>query len=259
MAARRRPSSRRRRGRRGGSFGILYKLLSILVICCAVVAALTLFFRIDTVEVTGEQHYTADEIITATGVRSGDNLFLMNKYDIAQSIVKKLPYIEEIRIKRQLPDTLVVEVKECSTPLAVVQDGFAWFISPTGKIVDQKEEKDVGVTGVIDGCELLAPSVGSSLALATEYATQQTSLLNLLAALNEAGLLDQVGAIHLGDLSILSMEYMNRFTVEMPYGADYQRLLLILQFAIGKLESNEKGTIRLSLNREYGAIFTPKA
>ena len=49
--ARRRKSNRRRRG----SFGFLYKLLSVLVICGAIVAALTLFFRVDTV-VISTQH-----------------------------------------------------------------------------------------------------------------------------------------------------------------------------------------------------------
>ena len=57
--ARRRKSNRRRRR---GSFGFLYKLLSTLAICAVVVAALTLFFRVDTIEVTGNSRYTAQEI-----------------------------------------------------------------------------------------------------------------------------------------------------------------------------------------------------
>ena len=49
--ARRRHSNRRRRR---GNFGFLYKLLSVLVICGAVVAALTLFFRVDTIGSPGQ-------------------------------------------------------------------------------------------------------------------------------------------------------------------------------------------------------------
>ena len=64
-----------------------------------------------------------------------------------------------------------------------MQDGSAWLISPGGKIVEQKSAAEVGDSGIIDGCKLLAPSVGTPLALATEYADQQTSLLELLAAL----------------------------------------------------------------------------
>ena len=75
--ARRRHSNRRRRR---GNFGFLYKLLSVLVICGAVVTALTLFFRVDTIRVTGTERYTEDEVIGASGIQLGDNLFLLNKY-----------------------------------------------------------------------------------------------------------------------------------------------------------------------------------
>ena len=87
--------------------------------------------------------------------------------------------------------------------------------------------------GVIQGCELLAPSVGGKMALATEYATQQTSLLSLMEALEEEGMLDQVDAIHLDDLSFIAMDYGGRFTVKLSYNADYayklKRLSLILE------------------------------
>ena len=66
--ARRRGSARRRR--RGGS-GFLYKLLSVFLICGCLVAAITLFFRVDTVIITGEQRYTEAEIRQASGVEDG--------------------------------------------------------------------------------------------------------------------------------------------------------------------------------------------
>ena len=216
--ARRRHSNRRRRR---GNFGFLYKLLSVLVICAAVVMALTLFFRVDTIEVTGTERYTEKDVIEASGIQLGDNLFLLNKYEAARSIAEQLPYIdiEDIRIRRELPDTLLIDVAECGTPLAV-----------------------------IDGCELLAPSVGTDIALSTEFANQQTSLLALLAALDAAGLTDRVDAIHLDDLSRLTMDYAGRFSVEMEYNADYDRMLQILEAGISKLESNQTGSIRLDLN-----------
>ena len=253
--ARRRKSNRRRRR---GSLGFLYKLLSTLAICAVVVAALTLFFRVDTIEVTGMERYTAQEVIDASGVASGDNLFLLNKYSVDQDIKAALPYIEELRINRRLPDTLVIQVQECGIPLAVVQDGSAWLVSPKGKIVGQEEASAAEGYGVIDGCQLLAPSVGTSLALATEYANQQQSLLNLLAALEEAGLMDQVDAIHLSDLAVLRMDYAGRFVVELPYGADYDYKLrsLVASLEIDAIQSNQTGTIQLT--RDDGKVnFIP--
>ena len=85
--ARRRGSARRRR--RGGS-GFLYKLLSVLLICGCLVAAVTLFFRVDTVVITGEKRYTEAEIREASGVADGDNLFLLNKYQVIRNIADAL-------------------------------------------------------------------------------------------------------------------------------------------------------------------------
>ena len=253
MARRRHSNHRRRRG----NFGFLYKLLSVLVICGAVVAALTLFFRVDTIQVTGNDRYM-EEVIQASGIQLGDNLFLLNKYEAARSIAEQLPYIdiEDIWIRRELPDTLLIDVAECGTPLAMIQDGSAWLVSPKGKIVEQLPAAQAGDYAVIDGCELLAPSVGTDIALATEFANQQTSLLDLLAALDEAGLTDQVDAIHLGDLSQLTMEYAGRFTVEMAYGADYGLALRILEGAVSQLETNQKGTLRLDPSSTYQVLFT---
>lgn len=242
MAKRRHSNRRHRRG----SFGFLYKVLSMLVICAAIIAALTLFFRVDTIIVTGQQRYTEEEVTEATGVVQGDNLFLLNKYAVANEIIAKLPYIEEIRINRKLPDTLLVEVRECGEPLAIVQDGVAWLVSPNGKIVEQAETTAAEGRITVDGCQLLAPTVGTPFALATEYALQQQSLLELLDALESAGMLAEVEGISLEDLSILTMDYGQRFRVEMPYGADYPRKLRALQAVIDNLETNQTGIVQLT-------------
>lgn len=242
--ARRRHSNRRHRG----GFGVLYKLLSTLAICVVIVAALTLFFRVETIAVTGEGRYTEAEVAAATGVEQGDNLFLLNKQEVVSNLQSALPYVEDTRINKKLPDTLVVEiVRECRTPLAVVQEGSAWLVSSRGKIVEQLTAAKASDYGVIDGCNLLAPSVGTQIALATEYASQQSSLLELLRALEDAEMLDQVDAIHLGDASVLTMDYAGRFTVQMPYGADYALKLKALRLSLEKdvIQENMTGTFDL--------------
>lgn len=254
--ARRRHSNRRRK--RGNS-GFLYKLLSVLVICGAVVAALTLFFRVDRIVVSGAERYSEDDVIRASGIGNGDNLFLLNKYDAARNIADALPYIdiEDIWIRRDLPDTLLIDVEECDTVLAVIQGGSAWLVSPRGRIVDQVPASRAADVGVIDGCELLAPSVGTDIAMATELADRQESLLALLAALDEAGTMDRADAVHIGGADCLTMDYMGRFRVEMAYGADYPRMLRILDGAASQLESNQTGTITLDPDSQWEALFTP--
>lgn len=248
--ARRRHSNRRRRG----SFSFLYKLLSTLVICACLITAMTLFFRVDTIVVVGAERYSDQEIIDATGIRSGDNLLLFNKNSVARIIASALPYIETTHFEKKLPDTLLIEVTECGRPLALVQDGYAWLISPKGKIVDQLSAAEAEDYGVISGCQLLAPTVGTTIALATEYAAQQSSLLSLLAALESEGMLDQVDAIRLDDLSILSMDYAGRFTVQMTYGADYVYKLRFLAATLEKEEIQDNMTGTFDMRGDDGRV-----
>ena len=245
--ARRRGSARRRR--RGGS-GFLYKLLSVFLICGCLVAAITLFFRVDTVVITGEKRYTEAEIRQASGVEDGDNLFLLNKYQVIRNIAEALPYIEieNTHIQRKLPDTLLIQVQECGDPLAWTQDGTVWLMSPAGKIVEQTDTAAGHPT--VDGCELLAPSLGGDVSFALELQNRQESLFALLTALESAELTGDVRAIHLGDPTVLSMDYTESFTVEMPYGADYPRLLRYLTLVIEELETNLTGVIDLTRDGE---------
>ena len=217
--ARRRGSARRRRR---GSGGFLYKLLSVLLICGCLVAAITLFFQVDTVVITGEKRYTEAEIREASGVEDGDNLFLLNKYQVIRNIADALPYIEieNTTIQRKLPDTLLIQVRECGDPLAWEQDGIVWLVSPAGKIVEQKTSTAGYPT--IDGCRLLAPSV----------LTVQ------------------------GDLAYISMDYMDRFTVKLDYDADFANKLQLLDLSInsGKIQDNMTGTFDMRY-RADGRIY----
>ena len=236
------------RGRRGRRFGVLYKLLTLVVVCAAAVLALTLFFKVESVEVTGNSRYSAQEIQDACGVQLGDNLYLLSKPDMVQRLHQRLPYIDEVRITRSLPNTLRVQVTEFTTVYAVEQEGTVWLLTSGGKIVETAAER--GDTPLIDGCELLAPSLGGDVSFALELQNRQESLFALLTALESAELTEGVRAIHLGDPTVLSMDYTERFTVEMPYGADYPRLLRYLTLVIEELETNLTGVIDLTRDGE---------
>ena len=236
------------RGRRGRRFGVLYKLLTLVVVCAAAVLALTLFFKVESVEVTGNSRYSAQEIQDACGVQLGDNLYLLSKPDMVQRLHQRLPYIDEVRITRSLPNTLRVQVTEFTTVYAVEQEGTVWLLTSGGKIVETAAER--GDTPLIDGCELLAPSLSGDVSFALELQNRQESLFALLTALESAELTEGVRAIHLGDPTVLTMDYTERFTVEMPYGADYPRLLRYLTLVIEELETNLTGVIDLTRDGE---------
>ena len=73
-------------------------------------------------------------------MEDGDNLFLLNKYQVIRNIAEALPYIEieNTRIQRKLPTPAGSRCRKAHDPLAWTQDGTVWLMSPAGKIVSRR-------------------------------------------------------------------------------------------------------------------------
>jgi len=252
MAKRRRYNHKRRRG----SFSFLYKLLAFVLICTAIALALTLFFRIRTIQVSGNDRYTREEIIAAAEVKEGDNLFLMNKYNAAERIRKALPYIETVQFRRMLPDGLSIVVTECADPAAVVQDGKAYLLCDTGNIVDEMAASAARGRMQVKGLTLTGPAVGTQAQAAEGQELTLERLLELMKALDSRGMTGDVSQLDMSDASQLTLRYLDRFDVYFPWDADYGYKLDYLLAVVEKLEVNEKGIINMM--QEGKARFIPE-
>ena len=102
----------RRRRRSRGRFGPLFKLLCLLAVIVALTLGATVFFQVETVVVSGNSRYTQGEVVEASGIQIGDNLYRLNKIQISQQLLQTLPYLETVSIRRSLPSTLVIQVTE---------------------------------------------------------------------------------------------------------------------------------------------------
>ncbi|SMC41478.1 cell division protein FtsQ/DivIB [Papillibacter cinnamivorans] len=242
-------SSRRRRSRRKSGF--LYKLLSAAIICAALIMAMIVFFKAENIQVSGNQKYTGEEIIEAAGVAVGDNLFLINKFTMANQILKKLPYIDEVRINRTLPDTLTIEVTEC-TPLAVIaQDSKYWLIDKNGKLLENISQAAAESFIQITGATLLAPSEGTIIAFSEEDRDKKAQLSALLTALSDKGAAGDTQSIAFDGSSEFRIGYLERFTVRISVSADFEYKVEYLLKVVEQLTDYDQGTIDLTGDAAY--------
>ncbi|MBQ7682275.1 MAG: FtsQ-type POTRA domain-containing protein [Oscillibacter sp.] len=228
--------------------GYLSRAVSSLIVVVTVFAALIMFFRVKIVNITGAHRYSDAEILSVAGISDGQNMFLMNKYRMADKLIRELTYLEDVHISRDLPDTLIIDLKECVIPLAVAQDAACWLVSPSGKIVDRLDISAADQYAQITGCPILSPSVGTQIALPSDYLPQQRSLVQLLTALDTAQMLDDVDGIRLDNHSCILVDYGGRFTVKFPLDANYRFKLHALEVYINgeKIQDNMTGTFDLT-------------
>lgn len=215
---------RRRRGRFSG----LYKLLSVFLVTAAVIVACVVFFRVNRVTVTGNSRYTAEEIVAASRIATGDNLIALPKGQIANRILVGLPYVRAVSIDRVLPDGVLLTVEEHLAAAAVSDGKSWWYISSQGKLLEQS-----GKTGPlrIKGITAVTPAPGESLSVSEGEQARLSYALGLLDILEERGILADCSALDCSVTGQLRLCYLN-FVVKMPTTGDFSYILRCLESAL---------------------------
>lgn len=115
-----------------------YVIITVLIVLIAgLILSRTLFFNISKVVFESDTPYTQEEIMAATKISLGDNMFSMNLGKRAENLAKNLPYVEEAKFVRKLPTTLKIVVK-APTPFINIQtaDGLFYIVSDKGKVLE---------------------------------------------------------------------------------------------------------------------------
>lgn len=231
---------------RRGRFGPLAKLLSVLAVAAAVAVACVVFFRVNQIEVVGNQRYSAGEIIDASGIRIGDNLIMLPRSRVVASILTELPYVEAVTPQRVLPDGVILRVRERSAAASVDSGEGRWLISSQGKLLEQ--EGDGAQAMRITGLTALAPYAGGELGVAEEEQATLDYVLELLAALEENGMLEGCTSLDCTGPADMMLEY-SIYHVRLPRGGDYGYLIELLQAALNdeRMPKDTPGTADLTV------------
>ena len=246
MAARRNRRGRRNRGRFGG----LYKLLSAVLILAAIVLGCVVFFRVNTVEVTGDFPYPAEEVVAASGVETGDNLFGLNKYLISSRIYTQLPYIDTVNIIRRYPDTLVIHVTAGAPAAWIESGGRYWLVDSRGKLLESGDEDLAAGRARILGLEAVNPAVGSLLTAPAEQQEKLDRLTAFLAAIQARQMTGSLtGFIDLTAEHELRFGYGDNLTVLFPMNGDFTESTYYLQQTLWTMDEEgipRNGTLDLT-------------
>ena len=283
----------RRRRRSRGRFGPLFKLLCLLAVIVALTLGATVFFQVETVVVSGNSRYTQEEVVEASGIQIGDNLYRLNKIQISQQLLQTLPYLETVSIRRSLPSTLVIQVTEWQAVARVeapdsssLQDlaqssgetepadgeGDAaeadttqvqvadqpWLISVGGKLLETAGTDSGGIS--VTGLTPIMPREGTLLSVPQAEQSKLDALLSLLARLEELEMLPQVKSIQLQDTQVV-MHYMEeRFTVKMLLNADFRYKLNALRDSVVETEKKLGEGIRgtFDMTQDEVIVYTPE-
>ncbi|MFO1463962.1 MAG: FtsQ-type POTRA domain-containing protein [bacterium] len=175
------------------------RLLGGILLGCAAIAGLFYgggkvltrfdFFALQKIVVTGAPKSLSEaEIIQRSGVQLGTNLFKINMKDV-QFRLQQHPYFKFVSVQRQIPHTLVLEIRE-HLPEFVLNTGRLYYVDREGEIfkdiTDSEDSRDLPVLSGFTDESILTDPQGSRQAM--RAAAELQSLFKAASFAEQLGL-----------------------------------------------------------------------
>jgi cell division protein FtsQ len=207
---------------------LILRLATVVAVVIAVVLALSIFFKVEKIEISGCDKYTAYQIQQASGIEEGSQLLTFSRARAASKILAQLPYVKTVRISISLPDTVKIEIAESVVSYVIPdQDGDLWLMDCNGKILEQTQE--AGDLPVISGVTVSDPVSGEQ-AVAFEDGTESTDVSgNVIPVTVTAGKRLETALSVAQNLEannilgqVVSIDVTNVFDIVLWYGSTYK-------------------------------------
>jgi len=153
---------------------VLAVTLAILGIGIAVVAIGTVslwlygkavtsdFFTTRHIDVAGNVRLTRDMVLQYGGLSEGDNSLGVSIADVERNL-RGTPWVEEVSVKRLLPDRFVIKLKERMPSFWVRKEGMLYYANEKGEVIAPVESKNflsLPTLQIMPGAEDAMPFLG---------------------------------------------------------------------------------------------------
>lgn len=258
----------------------LLRLITVVAIVLALVFGMSIFFKVKTVNVSGTEKYTPWEVMQASGIQEGENLLGISRAKISSLVEDNLPYIKQVRVGIQLPDTVNIEVVELDVVYsAQASDGSWWLIRADGVVVDRTNEADAAGCTVIYGVQLADPQIGEmaqawnpppeettedgqTVPVTVDNAQRLETALTIAQYLEENGMIGVANSIRVEELMNLEFWYKDRYQVQLGDSTRLAFKISSVKSAIDAMGQYQSGMLDASFTMEIEGrkdqvIYTP--
>ncbi|MBQ7453599.1 MAG: FtsQ-type POTRA domain-containing protein [Selenomonadaceae bacterium] len=206
--------------KRRRNFGRVFKGLIFLVVSATVLGVFVYMpiFTLNEIRLTGAKYLTQEDIMKIGNIYMGEQLFRLET-DVVQSRLSKDLRIEEVTVRRHLPHTLEIKIKE-RLPIATIKCDYGYLdLDHSGTVLDSYKNLKTMPIPMITGATVRDLYIGDEV----EDETVKKILL-FLQKLNESTL------NQLSEIAVVEENYI------VMYTATDQSV----QIRIGKLERLEE-------------------
>ncbi len=255
----------------------LVQMLTVLAVVVAFVMALSVYFKVDTITVTGADVYSPWAIREASGISEGDNLLTFSHARAGAQIKANLPYVNTVRFGIKLPGTVNIIVDEAEVVYAIKDTNSQWWLmNSAGRVVEQINDGRAANYTQVLGVALESPAVNLQ-AVAAEAAPAETTAegeivpvtvtgalrlntaMQILRALESNDIVGEAASVDVTRTEDIVLWYGTRYQVSLGDSTRLDYKIAYMNDAIlDVLKDYQSGILDVSFKiRTDEAMFTP--
>lgn len=242
----------KKRSRRTVFYVFLFIFVSLifLAVCAAV------FLKIETVNINGNSRYSYEEIRELVNITEGENIYSFDAEENEKAIMRSLPYVGSVEIKRDLPTTVDINIIEETPYFAAELAGDTYLLSSDLKVLDRisDDSSDTSKLTALKLNNVRRCIVGEYI----EFVDSRTldAILDLYKCFEANYIEDKIINVDIRSRFDIYINYEGRFSV---YVGDMENIGIKIRFLVGILDElydNSTGTIDISDPREAAVALS---
>ncbi len=243
---------------------LLIQLLTVTAVVVAMVMALSVFFKVKHITVSGAEKYSTWAVREASGIQEGDNLLTFSIPRASGQIIAQLSYVDKVRIGIKLPDTVNIYIEELDVAYAIKDsDGTWWLMTSDGRMVEQTNGGIAAEHTQILGVTVTEPKV-NEYAVATEEVPTETNAdgelipvtvtgaqrlsaaLQILKALEANDIVGEAASVDVTRTEDIILWYGTRYQVNLGDTSDMEYKIACMNDTILQLSDYQTGVLDVS-------------
>lgn len=184
--------------------------VAVVAVVFVAIVCTTVLFNITTIKVAKPGAiYTANEIISASGLNAGDNMLRTNFKKSAERIETNLPYVLEATVSKKLSGEVSISIKDTSAAILIeIEEGYA-LADIRGKVLEILEEAPKNHKLMFIKTSKTVNAVpGTFFSFADE--NEKMIYDKIITELKNTGIYENITSIDISDHSSVKLEYQNR-------------------------------------------------
>lgn len=255
---------------------LVVQLITVAAVVLAVVLGLSVFFKVETITVSGAEVYSAWAVREASGISEGDNLLTFSRARAGGQIKANLPYVDTVRIGIKLPNTVNIMIEEEDVVYAIqTDDGTWWLMNSNGRMVEQTNSAvaegytkvtGVTITGPISGQQAVAAEEvptetdldGELIPITVTGAMRLSAALQILRALEANDIVGDAASVNVSQLEEIILWYGNRYQVNLGDTSQIEYKIASMNDAVLQMSDYDSGILDISFtNMPDQVVYTP--